>query len=128
MPSLQLLFVYNADSGLFNSMADAAHKIFSPSTYQCTLCQVTYGWFTQRTKWRSFIESLDAECQFLHRDELHRLHPELQTTALPAVFQMVDDQPRPCLDAETLNSCDDLDSLMRLVRQRCEIGAAGTAA
>jgi len=30
---VELLFVYNADSGLFNSVADAAHKILAPSTY-----------------------------------------------------------------------------------------------
>ena len=31
-----LLFVYNADSGLFNTMADIGHKLLSPETYaQC---------------------------------------------------------------------------------------------
>ena len=33
-----LVFVYNADSGVFNALADAAHKIFSPRTYACNLC------------------------------------------------------------------------------------------
>ena len=40
---VELLFVYNADTGLFNTVADAAHKILSPSTYSCNLCKVTYG-------------------------------------------------------------------------------------
>jgi hypothetical protein len=41
---MKLLFVYNADSGLFNSIAEAAHKIVSPQTYRCDLCRITYGW------------------------------------------------------------------------------------
>ncbi len=27
-----LLFVYNADSGLFNTLGDIGHKLFSPNT------------------------------------------------------------------------------------------------
>ena len=37
----RLLFVYNADTGLFNALADSAHKILSPQTYQWVLCEVT---------------------------------------------------------------------------------------
>ncbi|MGB5833284.1 MAG: hypothetical protein WBG92_15005 [Thiohalocapsa sp.] len=120
-PNTELLFVYNADSGLFNSMTDAAHKILSPETYTCNLCQVTYGLFTERAEWRAFIESLDAECRFLHRDELQRLHPELAAEALPAVFRAVDGKAEPCVNAEALNSCVDLDALIGLIRERCGV-------
>jgi len=37
----RLLFVYNADTGRFNRLADAAHKVLSPQAYQCVLCKVT---------------------------------------------------------------------------------------
>jgi len=30
--SKQLVFVYNADSGMFNTLTDIAHKVFSPKT------------------------------------------------------------------------------------------------
>jgi hypothetical protein len=115
----ELVFVYNADSGLFNSVADAAHKILSPSTYSCNLCKVTYGWFTERTQWRSFVESLNVPCSFIHRDELRRRHPELGSEPLPAVFQVVAGQAARCADAETLNACTDLDSLIALIREHC---------
>ena len=36
-----LLFVYNADSGFFNTLADIGHKLFSPATYPCQLCAIT---------------------------------------------------------------------------------------
>ncbi len=38
-----LLFVYNADSGLVAGLFDSAHKLLSPSTYQCQLCTLTHG-------------------------------------------------------------------------------------
>jgi len=116
----ELLFVYNADSGLFNSMADAAHKMLSPETYACNLCKVTYGWFAERKQWRSFVESLDVECRFLHRDELYRQYPRLRTTALPAVFRVTDGRPHILIDAQSLDACADLDSLMRLISEGCE--------
>lgn len=39
------LFVYNADSGLFNTATDIAHKILLPETYACNLCALTHGHF-----------------------------------------------------------------------------------
>jgi hypothetical protein len=38
---ISLVFVYNADSGVFNTLSDIAHKIFSPETYACNLCALT---------------------------------------------------------------------------------------
>jgi hypothetical protein len=45
MKTKSLLFVYNADSGVFNLVTDIAHKIFSPQTYACQLCCITHGNF-----------------------------------------------------------------------------------
>jgi hypothetical protein len=116
-----LLFVYNADSGLFNVVADAAHKVLSPATYQCNLCKVTYGWFSERRAWRDFVAGLDVPCTFLHRDELHARYPEI-AVALPAVLRVTAGTPAVCIDADSLQGCTDLDALMALVRQRC-VGA-----
>jgi hypothetical protein len=114
----QLLFVYNADTGLFNTLADAAHKVLSPQTYQCALCKVTYGWFHERRAWHTFIETLDADCAFLHRDELRARYPSLEI-ALPVVLRLVNGQPTPIIDALQLQACRDLDDLMGLVRDAC---------
>jgi hypothetical protein len=116
-----LLFVYNADSGLFNVVADAAHKVLSPATYACNLCKVTYGWLTERRAWRDFIAGLDVPCTFLHRDELRARYPEVEV-ALPAVLRVSAGTPALCINAQTLQGCADLGALMALVRQRC-VGA-----
>jgi len=113
-----LIFVYNADSGLYNTLADAAHKVLAPTSYSCNLCQVTYGWFTERRDWRAFIAGLDAECEFLHRDQFHRRFPNLDIP-LPAVLQFADAEPRLCIDAARLNACRELGDLIGLVRERC---------
>lgn len=113
-----LIFVYNADSGLFNVVADAAHKVLSPQTYQCNLCQVTYGWMTERRAWRDFVAGLGVPCTFLHRDELRRRYPGIDV-ALPAVLRVTDGSPDVCIDAESLNRCEDTDALIALVRSRC---------
>jgi hypothetical protein len=80
-----LVFVYNAESGVFNALADSAHKIFSPATYACNLCALTHSAFGMRAGWRRFLESLGVSLEFLHADELRSRYPS-ESSPLPAVF------------------------------------------
>ena len=114
-----LLFVYNADSGLFNTFADIGHKIFSPATYECALCALTHGYFRERSQWRSFVEALPCACEFLHRDQFLARFPG-QTAGLPAVFTLHEQGPRCVADAAQIAACDDLAALQDLVRRSCE--------
>lgn len=66
---MQLVFVYNADSGLMNTVKDIGHKLFNPGTYDCFLCSLTHGTFRENTKWKRFREQTKSEMLFLHRDE-----------------------------------------------------------
>lgn len=113
-----LLFVYNADSGLFNTLADIGHKLFSPETYACDLCALTHGYFSEKSQWRAFIERLGMNCEFLHRDQFRQQYPG-QLTPLPAVFLVMGNQIQPCIDAEQLRDCKSLEQLEQLVRKRC---------
>jgi hypothetical protein len=54
----RLLMIYNADGGLVNGALDLLHKTFSPATYPCRLCEVTYGTFGMKRDWRTTIEAL----------------------------------------------------------------------
>jgi hypothetical protein len=67
MKEQKLLFVYDAGSDLFNSVTDMAHKIFSPGTYECHLCALTFGKFSIKREWKLFVESLPMESGFLHK-------------------------------------------------------------
>jgi len=65
----KLIFVYNANAGKLNALLDMGHKIVSPSTYECHLCDLTHGIFTERKEWVRFRESVKTPLQFLHKDE-----------------------------------------------------------
>jgi len=64
-----LVFVYNADSGMLNLVKDIAHKLLSPSTYPCSLCDLTYSAFGERKSWIRFRKTLPVSQQYLHIDE-----------------------------------------------------------
>lgn len=69
---MKLIFVYNADSGLANTVKDIGQKLFSPQTYDCLLCSLTHGTFRENPEWRSFRESAGTEMLFFHRDEFEQ--------------------------------------------------------
>jgi hypothetical protein len=113
-----LVFVYNADSGLFNTLGDIGHKLFSPATYPCRLCAITHGVLAERAQWRAFVESLGVPCEFLHRDQFRDRFPDVGTR-LPAVFRLVDGRPRVCAEAAALSDCSGLADLEALIRRDC---------
>lgn len=70
--SLRLVFVYNANAGRLNGLIDSAHKLLSPDTYQCALCEITHGAFGERQAWKEFKASLPMPIAFYHKDEFER--------------------------------------------------------
>ncbi len=117
-PSPALVFVYNADRGVFNTLADVAHKVFSPSTYQCNLCAITHGTLGMRKEWKAYLEQLNRPIEFLHRDELRERHG-VKDVALPAIFlKHQEGQLEPWIDAETLNGLKSLGELKTLITSR----------
>lgn len=114
---MTIVFVYNADSGVFNTLTDIAHKIFSPESYECNLCAITYGNFSMRSEWKAFLDSLDAGFEFLHRDELASKYGMINV-ALPAVFLKENDLLVPWISSELLNACHEVADLKKLVQSK----------
>ncbi len=69
---MRLIFIYNADSGLANTVKDIGHKLFSPATYDCLLCSLTHGTFRENPEWKEFRQNATCEMVFLHRDEFEK--------------------------------------------------------
>jgi hypothetical protein len=109
-----LVFVYNADSGLFNALSDMAHKILAPETYQCNLCALTYSTFAQRKSWKRFLETLERPVEFLHADELKRSY-NVSGVPLPAIFKKEGDRLELWIDAHSINNCRTIDDLQQLI-------------
>lgn len=116
-PRQALVFVYNAEGGLFNALADLAHKTLSPETYQCHLCALTHSALGMRKSWKRFLETLGAATEFLHADELKRRH-RISGVPLPAVFKRTGDELELWIDAAEINACRTMEDLQRLVRER----------
>ena len=113
-PRPALIFVYNAESGLFNTLADAAHKIFSPRTYRCNLCALTHSAVGMRKEWREFLNGLDATQEFLHADELEERYGVVGLS-LPAIFRREDRDIEVLVGADSINACETMDDLKRLL-------------
>lgn len=113
-----LIFVYNADSGVFNALADIGHKLFSPNTYHCDLCRLTHGYLTERKAWRIFVEDLPFGTEYLHRDQFRRRFPHLKSP-LPAVYLREGNHMKLCVTAASLRECKDLEMLKSLIVLAC---------
>lgn len=116
MNEQKLVFIYNADSDLFSTVTDFAHKVLSPSTYQCQLCALTYGNFSMKEEWNSFINGLPLEAVFLHKNEYEKQYKS--HTSLPAVFIITKDTATEIIDKEEIESCQSLEQLKSLVMQK----------
>ena len=110
-----LVFVYNANSGLFNTVADMAHKIFSPQTYQCNLCALTYSTFGMRKSWQEFLASIEIPFEFLHADELQNRF-FIKGIRLPAIFKKQGEQLTLLIAADAIDKCSTLEELKLLIR------------
>ena len=110
----KLVFVYNADSGLFNTVSDIAHKIFSPDTYQCRLCEITHSYFTMRDEWNDAMHSLPVKCEFMHRDDFMEKYRFTGKT-FPAIYLYNKDQLEEFISAKEINTCNSIEELKNLI-------------
>ncbi|GAB7016402.1 hypothetical protein [Methanogenium cariaci] len=109
-----LVFVYNADSGVFSELKDYVHKAVSPSTYDCPLCALTYGSTGMKKEWNTFLKELDFRVEFLHRDEMAKKYPAVGVP-LPAVFKKSGSSMNLVVNAGEIGACRDLEELMDLL-------------
>ena len=107
----KLIFVYNADSGKFNALTDSLHKLISPDTYECRLCELTHGFFSEKSDWSKFLKESNFEAEFLHRDEFISEYESFSDYLLPAVFELKNDKLSSIISAESFKEIQDLPAL-----------------
>lgn len=112
-----LIFVYNADSGLFNLVSDMAHKLLSPGTYNCQLCMLTHGHFGMRDQWHEYLQTLGVNHEFLHKDEFVKTYSQ-HGAQLPALFLKREGVPELLLSADEIDGCATLDDLIAKLNQK----------
>ena len=112
-----LIFIYNAKSGLTQAALDWAHKIISPKTYECSLCSLTYGNLGKYNKWSQFLKSLNMSKSFIYDDQLSDLG-FYENEVLPCIFFGEDNNYSLIINSDELNSCQSLERLIELIRER----------
>jgi len=112
-----LIFVYNADSGFFNSLTDTAHKLLSPDTYSCNLCSISHGSFGMKKEWKEFLHSIEYPLEFLHRNELSKKY-NISKINLPAILIKDNGTPKILIDSESINTCKSIVDLKELIKSK----------
>lgn len=115
-----LIFIYNADSGLKNALIDGAHKILSPSTYECKLCEITFGAFTENTIWKKFRIESDVKMDFLHKNEFRKQYASKfgYKFTFPIVLAESVNGLEILITTEEMNGLQDAGELIRLIKDR----------
>ena len=114
--NLELIFIYNAKSGVVNELVDVAHKIVSPETYDCNLCALSYGAFFMEKKWSTYIETLPIKSTFTFRDKFSK--KGRNNLKFPSVFLRNDVGLEEIITATEINEIKNLDQLIDLLNQK----------
>ena len=114
--NLELIFIYNAKSGVVNELIDFAHKIVSPETYDCNLCAISYGAFSMKKKWSTYIETLPFKSTFTYKDKFSK--DGYSNIKFPSVFIRSNEKLDEIISATEINEIKNLDQLIGLLNQK----------
>jgi len=114
--NLELIFIYNAKSGVVNELIDFAHKIVSPETYDCNLCAISYGAFSMKKKWSTYIETLPFKSTFTYKDKFSK--NGYINIKFPSVFIRSNEKLDEIISATEINEIKNLDQLIGLLNQK----------
>ncbi|ALM09021.1 GTPase [Sediminicola sp. YIK13] len=124
-PEEKLLFVYNANSGRGNTWMDVAHKILSPKTYDCNLCYITFGVFSENKAWKRFREQSSLEMEFLHKDEFAKSYASKfgHKFTFPIVLAEAANGFEVYVGTEELNALKNSEDLIGVLKSRSEVSS-----
>ncbi len=119
----QLIFVYNATSGIWDKYLDTIHKIVSPKTYPCDLCSLTHGSFAEKTSWKHFKKNFPYDLVFTYKDKLvgiDLINLE-EIVDFPVVLIQKEEQTKILIDSEELAVLGNTKELIRLIQKKIEV-------
>lgn len=122
-PIKKLLFIYNAQTGFKNKFVDAAHKIVSPSSYPCSLCDITFGKFSEKLGWKQFRTAFKIPMLFIYKDEFDVQYASKFKSkySFPIVLAETNDGFEVFIKTEELDALKNEAHLINLVSQRCAL-------
>lgn len=111
-----LLFIYNAKSGRKNSLFDIGHKLFSPKTYICNLCNLTHKIFSENKTWKIFKTESNIDMNFYHIDEFLKLFPDTNY-AFPIILNKTSGELNTFLASAEINKISTVEELIFLIKR-----------
>ncbi len=116
----RLIFIYNANSGKHNAVFDMVHKILSPTTYNCNLCDITFGLFKENKSWKKFRKASNTPTEFLYKDEYTKMYASKfgYKITFPIVLAETDYALEVFINTDELNSLEMVEDLMQLIEKR----------
>lgn len=119
---MKLLFVYNANSGAINAVLDSFHKIASPETYDCRLCAITFGNFSENKIWKDFREASEVEMTFYHKDEFLKQFRSkwLPKYDFPIILLEENNELHVFMSSKDFNTLENAESLIEEVTRRLD--------
>ncbi len=115
---IEILFAYNANSGLFNALTDYVHRQITPSTYNCNLCLITYDNWDRNERWATYIDSLPVEVNFTYKNTISQYKNLEFEVQLPMAFLIENNNVSIFITAEELNSCVDENALIDMFESK----------
>lgn len=112
----ELIFVYNADSGVMSAIKGYFHKVISPKTYDCNLCSLTYDMMGMKSEWKKTIEKTGMKTVFLHKDEFKNKYK--MSVDLPAIFIRNNSSIKELISSKEINDITSLQKLIRILNRR----------
>jgi hypothetical protein len=109
---VELIFVYNASSDFFSRLNDFAHKIISPQTYSCNLCQLTFGNIGMHMEWAEFIKELPYKVKFHYKDQWLNYHH------FPVVLLKRGEEINTVVSPEELHQAESLKELIDVINEK----------
>ncbi len=112
-----LIFIYNANSGIISSVKDLWHKILRPSTYDCNLCMQTFGTISMKKDWKKFINNLNIDVEFLHKNDFKKKY-KITDAKYPSAYVKKNVSLELLITKNEMNNVKSLDEMEALVSSK----------
>ena len=99
---------------------DYVHKIVSPSTYSCDLCNLTYGNFSEKEVWRNFRKNTPHTLIFTYKDTFLNefAKNDYQEYEFPIILEQKEEGFAVLMKAAELNSIHSAEELIEILQDK----------
>ena len=111
---MELIFVYNANSGIKAAVIDYLHKIVHPSTYPCHLCALTHSNIGQKKVWKDFVKKSDIKMSFYHIDDFEKKYNLKKE--YPVILKKENNNLNSFILKKEINKMDSIDKLIAAIK------------